>query len=102
MHMHIDQPWKNRLAGGIDRLGLERFRIGKCAVVNLGNLATFHEHRARLDHLAVTDKNARVLNQPRLAAAQIARQDLRLDEVMLAPRLISTEEEKPSETISSR
>ena len=62
--MHVDQARQDGLARGIDWLGIERFRIGKIAVVNLGDLSASHEHRARLDHLAIADKDARILDQP--------------------------------------
>ena len=94
MHMHVDQARQDGLTSGIDRLGIERFRVGKTSVVNLGDLSTLHEHRARLDHLAIADKDARVLDQPRLTAPEIARQDACLDQVVLTPRLVSAEEEK--------
>ena len=39
MHMHVDQARQHGLARGVDRLGVERFRVGKVAVVDLRDLA---------------------------------------------------------------
>ena len=94
MHMHVDQARQDRLAGGVDRLGVELLRLGKAPLVDLGDLSALHENRARLDYFPVADKDARVLNQPGLPAPEIARENPRLDQIVLTPCLVSAEEEE--------
>ena len=92
--MHVDQSRQDGLAGGVDGLGVELLRVGKAALVDLGDLSAPHENRARLNYFPIADKDARVLDQPGLPAPEIARENPRLDQVVLTPRLVSAEEEE--------
>ena len=76
--MHVDQTGQHRLAGGVDRLGVQRFRVRKTSFVDIVDLAVAHQHRAGLDHLAVADKDARILNQPVMSAGALAIENSRL------------------------
>ena len=91
---HRSSPGSTVLPAASIASAFRRLRIGRGAFVNLRNLPLPNEHRAGLDHLAVADKNARVLDQPAMPAVQVAREQSRLHEVVLAPRLIRAEEEK--------
>ena len=63
MHMHIDQPWQQRLTCSFDRLRIQRLCVGRGAFVNLRNLSLPNKNRTGLDYLAVADENARILDQ---------------------------------------
>ena len=73
--MHVDQSRQHGLARGFDRFRVQALRIGKGAFVNLGDFSAANQDRAGLDHLAVADKDARILNQEGAPAFDVALQD---------------------------
>ena len=63
MDMHIDQTWHQRLAGGIDDFRVQRFGIPRGRSKNLRDLAVPNQNGTVIDHGAVSNKYACVLNQ---------------------------------------
>ena len=91
VHVHVDQPRQQRLARAFHHIGADLIGIRPGALLkDLVDLAVAHQHRAVLDHLAVAHEDARIANQKRARALQVAEQRLVLAEVLLAVGAIAS------------
>ena len=86
MNMGIDQAGQQSLARALHHLRLELIGIGRGAFVDGGDLAVADQHGAVLDDLAIAGEDARVADQERAGALQIAVQRGVVAQMLLAIR----------------
>ena len=94
--MDIDEAGHQGLARRLDGIRLQSLWIRCRPGINFCDLAVLHQYCAAIDYRAVAHKKPRVPDQQGVAAAQVPRQHLALDYIVLCVRLPDTHQEKRS------